>query len=50
MQKAMELAKIIASTDDTTVLVGGESGTGKELLARYIHDELPPSARGFHYN
>jgi two-component system, NtrC family, response regulator AtoC len=41
MQKAMELAKIIASTDDTTVLVGGESGTGKELMARYIHMNSP---------
>lgn len=38
MKKAMDMAKIIAGADDTTVLITGESGTGKELLARYIHD------------
>lgn len=38
MIRAMEMGKIVASADDTTVLIMGESGTGKELLARYIHD------------
>jgi DNA-binding NtrC family response regulator len=37
MQKAMEMAKIIAGAD-TTALLLGETGTGKELIARYIHD------------
>lgn len=39
--KAMDMGKIIASADDTTVLITGESGTGKELMARYIHDNSP---------
>jgi len=38
MLRAMEMGKIVASAEDTTVLILGESGTGKELLARYIHD------------
>ncbi len=38
VMKALEMGKIVASADDTTVLILGESGTGKELLARYIHD------------
>lgn len=41
MRRAMDLAKIIAAADDTTVLIGGESGTGKELMARYIHENSP---------
>jgi len=39
--KAMEMAKIFAQADDTTVLVLGESGTGKELFASYIHSHSP---------
>ncbi len=38
--KAMEMAKIVAGAD-TTSLILGESGTGKELMARYIHDNSP---------
>ncbi len=41
MQKALELAKIVAAVPDTTVLIGGESGTGKELLGRFIHMNSP---------
>lgn len=35
--RALQIAKIVASSDDTTSLILGESGTGKELIARYIH-------------
>lgn len=38
IKKAIEMGKVFAATDDTTVLLLGETGTGKELLARYIHD------------
>ncbi|MGE5478793.1 MAG: sigma-54-dependent transcriptional regulator [Chloroflexota bacterium] len=41
VRKALELGKIIARAEDTTVLIYGESGTGKELMARYIHDNSP---------
>lgn len=45
IRKALDIGKIVASTDETTALILGESGTGKELLARYIHDNSP-RARG----
>ncbi len=45
VKKAMEMAKIIASSPDTTALIIGETGTGKELFARYIH-ENSERARG----
>lgn len=41
MIKAIEMAKIVARADDTTVLILGESGTGKELMARFIHENSP---------
>ncbi len=41
MLKAIEMAKIVARADDTTVLILGESGTGKELMARFIHENSP---------
>ncbi|MGK5086239.1 sigma-54 dependent transcriptional regulator [Bdellovibrionota bacterium FG-2] len=37
MQKLLETAKKV-STTDSTILVTGESGTGKSLLAKLIHD------------
>ena len=41
VRKALEMSKIIAKAEDTTVLILGESGTGKELMARYIHENSP---------
>lgn len=35
--RALHIARIISSADDTTALILGESGTGKELIARFIH-------------
>ncbi|MFC2130272.1 sigma-54-dependent transcriptional regulator [Bacteroidota bacterium] len=45
IKKAMDVAKIVASTPDTTALILGETGTGKELLSKYIH-ENSDRARG----
>lgn len=41
MKRALDISKIVAGADDTTVLILGESGTGKELLARFIHENSP---------
>jgi two-component system, NtrC family, response regulator AtoC len=46
MQRAVEMAVQVASTD-TTVLILGASGTGKELLARCIHDNSPRADKAF---
>jgi two-component system, NtrC family, response regulator AtoC len=38
IKEIIQLAKKIASTDTTTILLLGESGTGKDLFARAIHN------------
>ncbi len=37
MLRVLELAKKVARSDATTVLLQGESGTGKDLIAKAIH-------------
>ncbi|MCX7793506.1 MAG: sigma-54 dependent transcriptional regulator [Thermodesulfovibrionales bacterium] len=37
IKKVIEIAKKIAYSDATTILLHGESGTGKDLLAKVIH-------------
>ncbi len=46
MQRAYELARMVAARD-TTVLVTGESGTGKDLVAQEIHQISPRRKQPF---
>jgi two-component system, NtrC family, response regulator AtoC len=41
IQQAIELARNVAGSSATSVLLLGESGVGKELFARAIHGESP---------
>ncbi|MBM3285453.1 MAG: sigma-54-dependent Fis family transcriptional regulator [Candidatus Aminicenantes bacterium] len=41
MKEVVRLAKRVAGSEKTTVLLEGESGTGKELLAKAIHYHSP---------
>ena len=46
MQEALRLARTVASTN-TTVLLLGESGTGKEVVARALHQWSPRAEQPF---
>ncbi|MGQ4809473.1 Anaerobic nitric oxide reductase transcription regulator NorR [Candidatus Entotheonellaceae bacterium PAL068K] len=46
MQEALRLARTVAATD-TTVLLLGQSGTGKEVVARAIHQWSPRADHPF---
>jgi len=46
MRATLEIARQAAASS-ATVLLLGESGTGKELLARYIHQHSPRTAKAF---
>jgi two-component system response regulator HydG len=46
MQEVMQMARKVAETD-ATVLLLGESGTGKEVLARCLHLNSKRAARAF---
>lgn len=37
MQKVLDMARKVAASRDTSVLLQGETGSGKDMLARYIH-------------
>lgn len=37
MKKALQSARVIAGSTDTTALLEGETGTGKEIIAKAIH-------------
>ncbi len=46
MQQVYSIAKTVASTDGSVLLLG-ESGVGKEVIARYIHKNSPRSNKVF---
>lgn len=48
MKVAVEKMRLVARSNDTTVLVTGESGTGKELIARGIHYMSARKDKPFH--
>jgi len=45
MKEVIEIAKRVASSEKTTVLLQGESGTGKELFAKAIHYHSPRAGK-----
>ncbi len=47
IKKVKALARKIAESDATTILIHGESGTGKDLLARVIHFNSSRVDKGF---
>jgi len=47
MMKIMDLARKVAKSDATTILLQGESGTGKDMIAKVIHYESSRAAKPF---
>ncbi|MGQ0723401.1 MAG: sigma-54-dependent transcriptional regulator [Candidatus Eiseniibacteriota bacterium] len=47
MRRIYELARRVAQSQTTTVLIQGESGTGKEHIANLIHQASPRSDKPF---
>ncbi len=47
MLKALEIAREVARSETTSVLIEGESGTGKEVVANIIHRSGPTVAQPF---
>ncbi len=47
MMKIMDLARKVAKSDATTILLQGESGTGKDLVAKVIHYESSRASKPF---
>jgi DNA-binding NtrC family response regulator len=47
MRRIYELARRVAQSQTTTVLIQGESGTGKELIANLIHQASPRADKPF---
>ncbi len=45
MKEVREKVRVVAETDNTTVLVTGPSGTGKEVVARAVHSQSARSKR-----
>lgn len=41
MKRVLEMARRVAASPNTSVLIHGESGSGKDLVARYIHALTP---------
>jgi len=41
MRAVLELARTVAASGSTTVLIHGETGAGKEIVARYVHANSP---------
>jgi DNA-binding NtrC family response regulator len=48
MKSAVEKMRLVARSNDTTVLITGESGTGKELIAQGIHYLSARKDKPFH--
>jgi transcriptional regulator with PAS, ATPase and Fis domain len=47
LARAVDVARRVAASPSTTVLIGGETGTGKELFARGIHEHSPSADEPF---
>lgn len=47
MKEVMSLARRVAASEVSTVLIDGESGAGKDVLARYLHEQSSRSEQPF---